>query len=137
MRWRDTILVGALAMAMLAEVSIAQPPRGAKSPGAGRETRGERQGQGPAAGFVLIPAGEFEMGDHHGFVDPKHGGDETPIHRVRLDAFSMADARRHDGAVLRVPQFGAGTAVDRGANRRCLSGRRKRTAGGNAGDVSL
>lgn len=40
-------------------------------------------------GFALIPAGSFEMGDHHGFVDPKHGGDETPIHAVRLDAFYM------------------------------------------------
>jgi formylglycine-generating enzyme required for sulfatase activity len=40
-------------------------------------------------GFTLIPAGTFEMGDHHGFVDPKHGGDETPIHTVRLDAFYM------------------------------------------------
>jgi len=40
-------------------------------------------------GFALIPAGAFEMGDHHGFVDPKHGGDETPIHVVRLDAFYM------------------------------------------------
>ncbi len=38
-------------------------------------------------GMALIPAGSFEMGDHLGFVDPKHGGDETPIHRVRLDAF--------------------------------------------------
>jgi formylglycine-generating enzyme required for sulfatase activity/phosphatidylethanolamine-binding protein (PEBP) family uncharacterized protein len=40
-------------------------------------------------GFALIPAGQFEMGDHHGFVDPKHGGDETPIHTVRLNAFYM------------------------------------------------
>ena len=40
-------------------------------------------------GMVLIPAGEFEMGDHHGFVDPKHGGDETPIHKVRLGSFFM------------------------------------------------
>jgi formylglycine-generating enzyme required for sulfatase activity/phosphatidylethanolamine-binding protein (PEBP) family uncharacterized protein len=40
-------------------------------------------------GLALIPAGSFEMGDHHGFVDPKHGGDETPIHTVRLDAFYM------------------------------------------------
>ncbi len=38
-------------------------------------------------GMALIPSGTFEMGDHHGFVDPKHGGDETPIHTVRLDAF--------------------------------------------------
>ena len=39
--------------------------------------------------MALIPAGSFEMGDHHGFVDPKHGGDETPIHTVRLDAYYM------------------------------------------------
>ncbi len=39
--------------------------------------------------LTLIPSGKFEMGDHHGFVDPKHGGDETPIHTVRLDAFYM------------------------------------------------
>ncbi|MEI6499497.1 MAG: SUMF1/EgtB/PvdO family nonheme iron enzyme [Armatimonadota bacterium] len=39
--------------------------------------------------FALIPAGTFEMGDHHGFVDPKHGGDETPLHEVRLDAFYL------------------------------------------------
>jgi formylglycine-generating enzyme required for sulfatase activity len=38
---------------------------------------------------ALIPAGSFEMGDHIGFVDPKHGGDETPIHTVRLDAFEI------------------------------------------------
>jgi formylglycine-generating enzyme required for sulfatase activity/phosphatidylethanolamine-binding protein (PEBP) family uncharacterized protein len=43
---------------------------------------------GPS-GLALIPAGTFEMGDHHGFVDPKHGGDETPVHQVRLDAFHM------------------------------------------------
>ena len=43
----------------------------------------------PIPGFVQIPAGEFDMGDHHGFVDPKHGGDETPIHTVRLNAFCI------------------------------------------------
>jgi formylglycine-generating enzyme required for sulfatase activity/phosphatidylethanolamine-binding protein (PEBP) family uncharacterized protein len=40
-------------------------------------------------GFALVPAGSFEMGDHHGFVDPAHGSDETPLHKVRLDAFYM------------------------------------------------
>jgi formylglycine-generating enzyme required for sulfatase activity len=38
---------------------------------------------------ALIPSGSFEMGDHIGFVDPKHGGDETPIHTVRLDSFNI------------------------------------------------
>ena len=37
--------------------------------------------------LTAIPAGEFQMGDHHGFVDPKHGGDETPVHTVRVDSF--------------------------------------------------
>ena len=38
----------------------------------------------------LIPGGLFEMGDHHNFVDPKHGGDETPIHPVWVDSFWLA-----------------------------------------------
>ena len=41
----------------------------------------------PPPGFARIAAGAFEMGDHHGFVDPQHESDEVPIHRVRLDAF--------------------------------------------------
>ena len=40
-------------------------------------------------GMAPIPAGQFEMGDHFGFVDPKHGSDEIPIHTVRLDAFQI------------------------------------------------
>ena len=40
-------------------------------------------------GMALIPAGSFEMGDHHGFDDPKHGSDEIPIHKVSLDSFYM------------------------------------------------
>ena len=43
--------------------------------------------QDKVPGMALIPAGTFEMGDHQGFVDPKHGSDETPVHAVRLDAF--------------------------------------------------
>jgi formylglycine-generating enzyme required for sulfatase activity/phosphatidylethanolamine-binding protein (PEBP) family uncharacterized protein len=42
---------------------------------------------GGVPGMALVPAGTFEMGDHHGFVDPKHGSDETPVHTVRLDGF--------------------------------------------------
>lgn len=38
-------------------------------------------------GFVRIPAGQFERGDHHGFVDPKHGSDELPVRTIRVDAF--------------------------------------------------
>jgi formylglycine-generating enzyme required for sulfatase activity len=36
--------------------------------------------------MTAIPAGEFEMGDHHNFVDPGHPRDELPIHKVRIDA---------------------------------------------------
>lgn len=38
---------------------------------------------------ALIPAGEFAMGDHYGFVDPNHPSDELPIHAVKVDSFSM------------------------------------------------
>lgn len=37
--------------------------------------------------MALIPAGEFQMGDHAGFVDPQHPSDELPIHNVSLDSF--------------------------------------------------
>ena len=45
--------------------------------------------QNEMPGFALIPAGQFEMGDHHGFVDPKHGSDEIPLHKVSLGAFHI------------------------------------------------
>ena len=39
---------------------------------------------------ALIPAGDFVMGDHFGFVDPAHPSDEGPLHSVRLDAYYLA-----------------------------------------------
>ena len=36
--------------------------------------------------MVLVPGGQFEMGDHHNYVDPAHPSDEVPIHTVRIDA---------------------------------------------------
>lgn len=41
--------------------------------------------------LVLIPGGEFEMGDHSGLggEDPKHPSDEVPVHAVHIDAFYM------------------------------------------------
>jgi len=44
----------------------------------------------PIAGFVTIPAGEFEMGDHHDLGGMEHSSDEIPIHKVRVDGFYMA-----------------------------------------------
>jgi formylglycine-generating enzyme required for sulfatase activity len=38
----------------------------------------------------MIPAGEFDMGDHHDLGGQEHSSDEVPIHRVRLDSFSIA-----------------------------------------------
>ncbi len=40
--------------------------------------------------LVDIPAGDFVMGDHTGFVDPKHPSDELPLHTVSLSAFQIA-----------------------------------------------
>ncbi|MEI7812025.1 MAG: DUF1566 domain-containing protein [Ignavibacteria bacterium] len=37
-----------------------------------------------------IPGGEYEMGDHFGFVDPGHPSDETPVHKVKVNSFYMA-----------------------------------------------
>jgi formylglycine-generating enzyme required for sulfatase activity len=39
---------------------------------------------------VSLPGGEYEMGDHYGFVDPSHPSDELPIHKVKVDAIVMA-----------------------------------------------
>ncbi len=39
--------------------------------------------------LVQIPGGQFEMGDHYGFVDPQHPTDETPIHNVTISTFYM------------------------------------------------
>ncbi len=37
-----------------------------------------------------IQGGEYDMGDHFGFVDPGHPSDETPIHKVKVNSFNMA-----------------------------------------------
>jgi formylglycine-generating enzyme required for sulfatase activity len=42
-----------------------------------------------ASGMVIIPSGEFVMGDHAGYVDPQHPSDEIPLHTVRLTEFFM------------------------------------------------
>lgn len=39
---------------------------------------------------VLLPAGEYEMGDHFGFVDPSHPSDELPVHKVSVSAFHLS-----------------------------------------------
>jgi formylglycine-generating enzyme required for sulfatase activity len=46
-------------------------------------------GQGKLPGLALIPTGRFEMGEHRGFVDSKHGGDETLLRTVNLGAFRI------------------------------------------------
>jgi PKD repeat protein len=47
---------------------------------------------GSATGIseVQLPGGEFEMGDHYGFVDPSHPSDELPLHVVKVNSFYMA-----------------------------------------------
>ena len=43
----------------------------------------------PLEGMVLIPAGEFEMGDHNSLVGIPYFVDEGPVHTVYVDAFYM------------------------------------------------
>lgn len=51
--------------------------------------RGEPVIRSSTPTMVYLPGGDFEMGDHHNFVDPNHPSDETPIHWVTLDSFSI------------------------------------------------
>jgi len=44
----------------------------------------------PVDGFVLVPGGEFEMGDHHNLGGQEHRTDEEPVHKVRVSSFHMA-----------------------------------------------
>jgi len=39
---------------------------------------------------VQIPGGQFVMGDHAGFVDPKHPSDELPLHTVKINPLVVA-----------------------------------------------
>lgn len=39
---------------------------------------------------VQLPGGEYEMGDHFGFVDPAHPSDELPVHKVKVNSFHIA-----------------------------------------------
>jgi len=39
--------------------------------------------------LVLLPAGRFEMGDHHDLGGAEHRNDEVPVHTVSLDSFYM------------------------------------------------
>jgi hypothetical protein len=52
--------------------------------------RGMADGAIGAVNELLIRGGEFEMGDHHGFVDPSHPSDELPVHAVKVDSFYMS-----------------------------------------------
>jgi formylglycine-generating enzyme required for sulfatase activity len=39
---------------------------------------------------VALTGGEYEMGDHFGFVDPSHPSDELPIHKVKVNSFNIS-----------------------------------------------
>jgi len=51
------------------------------------DTGGEIIWQKDNAPMVLIPAGEFEMGDHHGEIHFTFDDASLPVHNVYLDAF--------------------------------------------------
>jgi formylglycine-generating enzyme required for sulfatase activity len=71
--------------------SLATSPSPTKLPGALSTPQASKAK--PSAsypGMMLIPAGEFAMGDHHNFVDPQHPSDEVPIHTVHIDSFYMS-----------------------------------------------
>jgi sulfatase modifying factor 1 len=59
------------------DAAAAEPPQAARS-------------AADFPGMMVLPAGEFEMGDHHNFVDPQHPSDEVPLHRVRINSFAIS-----------------------------------------------
>ena len=61
-------ILASVLVAMFGALALAEPPADA-----------------PRPGMVWIPGGEFQMGS----VDPLARNDESPIHRVRVDAFWM------------------------------------------------
>ncbi len=81
--------MGGAVLVASAVAAAAFGPRGeaGSEPAAPARTAGNEEKPAPVSGLVRIPAGKFERGDHHGFVDPKHGSDELPVRTVRLDAF--------------------------------------------------
>ena len=54
----------------------------------------------PAITEVRLAGGDYDMGDHFGFVDPSHPSDETPVHKVLVDAFYIADTPTTNGQFL-------------------------------------
>lgn len=52
--------------------------------------------------MVSVPGGEFEMGDHQGYVDPTHPSDELPIHTVRINPLYVG---KYDITVKEFAQF--------------------------------
>jgi len=65
---------------------------------------------------TLIPGGEFDMGDHHGFIDPSHPSDELPVHKVRVSPFylSTTETSNNQASALLNFAFSAGLIEVRG-----------------------
>ena len=84
---------------LTAAALFAQPPGAAKYPE-----------------MIRIPAGTFQMGDHHNFVDPAHPSDEVPLHTVSIDALYVGayDVSNRQYAAFLNAAFAAGTIELRG-----------------------
>ena len=53
---------------------------------AGARAQATQPGASKYPEVALLPAGEYQMGDHYNFVDPQHPSDERPLHLVWIDA---------------------------------------------------
>lgn len=54
-----------------------------------RESRLRTETGGKCPELVAIPAGTFEMGDHHDLGGREHPSDEVPVHSVTIDSFQI------------------------------------------------
>ncbi|MBX7259371.1 MAG: SUMF1/EgtB/PvdO family nonheme iron enzyme [Candidatus Hydrogenedentes bacterium] len=83
MNLRRTVACAVAFAGILHLIGCTPPPRPAPAPTPAQST-------GAPSGFVSIPAGTFEMGDHHNLGGREHRNDELPLHAVSLPAFYMA-----------------------------------------------
>ena len=77
---------------------------------------------------TLLPAGQFQMGDHYAFVKPDHASDEVPVHTVAISSMLHRQVPRHQQPIPGVPQFGVLARPDPGQKRAGLRQGRRRSS---------
>ncbi len=108
------LLSSLLASCSLTSIVTTISPSPAASPSVSTETS---RPPNSSSQLVSIPGGQYQMGDHAGYVDPQHPSDELPLHSVTISQFNIG---KNDITVSEYCQF----------LNSALSGRQIEVAGG-------